>query len=74
MPRVATLAGNIAIYMYRKDHNPPHVHVVLADVEAALAFDGSVLIGKLPAKALKAAKAWIVANKAELEVLWEEMK
>lgn len=73
MPRVATLAGNIAIFMYAKDHNPAHVHVIAGDSDAAMTFDGAILVGKLPAKVRKVAAAWVVQNKGMLVALWEEL-
>lgn len=41
----------IMIKIHGRDHNPPHVHVLSADLSAALAIDdGRVLRGELPGK------------------------
>lgn len=27
MPKILTIASRISVYMYFKDHNPPHIHI-----------------------------------------------
>ena len=56
-----------------KDHNPPHFHVIVSDgSEALIAIsDLRLLDGAVPAKVLKAARAWAAAHKQELHSVWE---
>lgn len=73
MPRVADFDG-IHIYMYAEDHNPPHVHAFHGDDEALLVIaTGAVMAGHLPSRQLRAARDWIVANRAKLMDRWAEL-
>jgi len=48
MPRISEFFG-IAIYMYYKDHSPPHFHAIYAQYDAAVGIDPvEVLEGILP--------------------------
>jgi hypothetical protein len=70
MPRVAEFSG-LKINMYAADHNPPHVHVIYADDEALLAIDdGRIIAGDMPAKQLRAARAWLDANRVAVVARW----
>lgn len=74
MPAVGQFEG-ISLYMYFKDHNPPHVHAFHGDNEVLLVIrDGSVLAGGLPGRHQAAAVAWVVEHTAELAARWEEMQ
>jgi len=67
--------NNIKISLNENDHNPPHVHVsasgwvVLVNIRT-----GEIMAkgGKVPAKALQVALAWIAENKETLLTKWEE--
>jgi hypothetical protein len=51
MPRLSQFYG-IAIYMYYRDHAPPHVHAIYGDEEAVFSIeDGSITDGSLPRRA-----------------------
>lgn len=42
--------------MYKENkgkHNIPHIHVVYAEQEAAVSFDGDILEGKIPRSKMK---------------------
>ncbi len=55
MPRVSAFYG-IAIYIYYRDHQPPHFHAIYGDQEAAIEIaTGAVIAGKLPRRA----KSWL---------------
>jgi len=70
MPQLASFDG-IDIYMYFKDHAPPHVHAFHGDDEAVLLVrDGSIFAGSLPVNKLAVVRAWIEANGRELLARW----
>lgn len=74
MPRVVTISG-IAVNIYPKDHNPPHVHAVFAGDEVQIGIVGAVVInGNLPRPQLAKARAWVMANEAHLMTLWAGMQ
>lgn len=48
MPRVSQFYG-IAIYLYYRDHAPPHFHAIYGDHEAVFEIaTGAVIAGRLP--------------------------
>ena len=72
MPRLASFHG-IDVYMYYKDHAPPHVHAFYGDEEALLLIStGAVYTGSLPARQLARAQEYVLANTAELLMKWAE--
>jgi Domain of unknown function (DUF4160) len=51
VPRISAFYG-IAIYMYYRDHAPPHFHAIYGEHEATVAIEtADVLEGKLPRRA-----------------------
>lgn len=73
MPVISRFYG-ILIAMYFNDHNPPHFHAKYSGYEAMFAFDGTVLEGEMPKRALVFVQEWIVLHKAELEDNWNRAK
>lgn len=74
MPTIAQFLG-IAVAMYYRDHNPPHVHVIYAGFEALLAIeDARVLRGKLPPTAMMIVRRWIVLRRDALLANWERAR
>ncbi|WP_299073222.1 DUF4160 domain-containing protein [uncultured Paraglaciecola sp.] len=59
------------IAMYFKDHNPPHFHAKYSGYEALFNFEGEVLEGERPSRAVKFVMEWISYHKEELEENWE---
>ena len=58
MPRISSFFG-IVIYMYFKDHNPPHFHAVYGDFSAEISIKDFALIeGKLPPRAMSLVIEW----------------
>lgn len=51
MPELARFFG-IVIYMNWRDHNPPHIHACYGEHEALISFNGKVIGGGLPKRAL----------------------
>jgi hypothetical protein len=58
MPRLSTFYG-LVIYMYWRDHAPPHFHAEYGDHEALIVIaDGPVSAGSLPPRALRLVREW----------------
>ncbi len=73
MPTLCRFYGLIIrMYLKRKEHNPPHVHVIYGEDYAAIKIaNGAVIEGYLPPKALALAKEWIQLNKKALIHMWD---
>lgn len=73
MPTIAYFFGiRIVMYVRKKEHNPPHVHVFYQDDEATFSTQsGEMLEGALPVKQRKEVKAFILQYREELEEMWE---
>ena len=70
MPRVSEFYG-IAIYIYYRDHAPPHFHAIYGGDEAVFEIaTGTVLAGRLPRRARVLVEDWLGAHRAELEHDW----
>ena len=71
MPKICQFYG-IAIYMYWRDHAPPHVHAVYAQFEAEIEIaTGRVERGHLPPRARRLVRAWVLRHTRELALNWE---
>jgi len=70
MPRLAEFYG-IAIYMYFRDHAPPHFHAIYGryDAEVEIA-SGEILKGTLPRRAARLVGEWRQEYRRELEENW----
>ncbi len=73
MPVISRFYG-IVIIMYFNDHNPPHLHAKYSGDEALLTFDGDVLQGGLPGRAMKLVKEWALLHREELLNNWEKAR
>lgn len=70
MPAISMFYG-IVIYMYYRDHMPPHFHARYQGQEAVFSFEGDLMEGELPARQKKLIAAWAVLNSEDLEANWE---
>ena len=71
MPRISEFFG-IAIYMYYKDHAPPHFHAIYAQYDAAIGVDPiEVMEGRLPRRAQSLVFEWAASYQDELRTNWE---
>jgi hypothetical protein len=53
MPPISEFYG-IAVYIYYRDHNPPHFHAIYGESEAIIEIStGGILEGRLPRRAAK---------------------
>ena len=66
MPELSRFFG-IIIAMYWSDHNPPHFHARYGGYRAAIHFDGRVLEGGLPRRALSMVREWLAQHRSELQ-------
>lgn len=71
MPVIAVIAG-VKIYMYFKDHNPPHFHAKEGSEEEVFDLDGKSLRGGVSPKKSKKIRNWAKDNKDFLNDQWNE--
>jgi hypothetical protein len=70
VPRISYFYG-ISIYMYHRDHAPPHFHAIYGSHEAEIAVrTRRVLKGRLPRRALALVRQWGKLHEAELIEAW----
>jgi Domain of unknown function (DUF4160) len=73
VPRISAFYG-IAIYMYvGREHPPPHFHAIYAEFEAQVAFDGTIVHGRLPRRAAGLVAEWAQLHSSELEANWHRV-
>ena len=71
MPRISEFYG-IAIYMYYRDHPPPHFHAIYAEHEAIVdVVTGEIIEGSLPRRARSLVKDWATDHTEELQDNWD---
>jgi hypothetical protein len=75
MPRISSFYG-IAIYMYwdERHHGRPHFHARYAGQAASIAFDGKVIAGSLPRRALVLVREWAALRGEQLAANWERAR
>ena len=70
MPKISEFFG-IAIYIYYREHQPPHFHAMYGGAEVLVAIDTlSVISGHLPPRALGLAMEWAALHQKELLLVW----
>ncbi len=71
MPRISQFHG-IAVYMYYRDHAPPHFHAIDAEYEAVVEIaTATIMAGELPRKASALVTEWAEAHREQLQRNWE---
>ena len=71
MPRLSEFYG-IVVYMYWKDHQPPHFHAIYGESEALVRIaDGQFVAGSLPRTAARLVREWAEQHRTELVANWE---
>jgi len=74
MPCISRFFG-IAIFIWFRDHEPPHFHAVYGESEASLRIDTlEVATGSLPRRALALVLEWASLHRAELLEDWERAR
>jgi hypothetical protein len=70
LPRLSEFYG-IVIYMYFRDHAPPHFHATYGSDEAVVAIHSARLIaGRLPKRALGLVMTWARLHRDQLLANW----
>ena len=65
LPRISVFYG-IAIYMYYRDHAPPHFHALYGEFEATVSIEtGDLLEGRLPRRARSLVSEWVMSHRDE---------
>jgi hypothetical protein len=71
MPRISQFYG-ISIYMYYRDHAPPHFHAIYAEHEAEFSIETTTIVdGELPRKARGLVREWAETHRDELQRNWD---
>lgn len=75
MPRVSYFYGiTITMYWRERDHPVPHFHAEYSGERASITFDGKVLAGSLPPRALRLVEEWARLHEDELLANWERAR
>ncbi|HCE45776.1 MAG TPA: transcriptional regulator [Lentisphaeria bacterium] len=70
MPVISRFFG-IIIYMYWRDHAPPHFHAKYAGEEVEIEIESGKVLGSMNKRALKMIQEWRESNKADLLEDWK---
>lgn len=71
MPKVVSIDG-VDVYMYFRDHAPPHVHAFYGDDEVLVVVrDGTVYQGSIPANKLALVQQYVAEHAAALLARWD---
>lgn len=74
MPRISYFYG-ISVYMYYRDHAPPHIHAIYAEHEAEIEIDSAATLdGKLPRKARSLVAEWVELHRDALRQNWQRAR
>jgi len=74
MPKISEFYG-ISIFMYYRDHPPPHFHAQYAGQQVLISIDsGDVISGTVPSRALGMVREWAKLRRAELAADWERAR
>ena len=73
MPTISNFYGIIILmHFLDREHNPPHIHAVMAEREASFKIsNGEIVNGVFPKRAHRLVKEFIKQNKNELMEMWE---
>src|SRR5688500_11379968 len=71
MPCISRFYG-ISVYLYYRDHAPPHVHAIYGEHEAEIDIaTATISHGSLPTKARSLVAEWAAAHRDELQQNWD---
>lgn len=72
MPKISEFFG-ISIYVYYREHLPPHFHALYGGQEVLVAIeDLSIVAGSLPPRAMGMVTEWASQHARELQRVWEQ--
>jgi|GEM_PF-272301 len=73
MPCVKIING-VKLYIYMRDHNPPHFHAMIAEYEELIVIsDLSTYSGSIPSRHRKKVINWAPNNKSYLNSEWNRL-
>ena len=70
--KVKSKCCGIKVFLYWKDHNPPHIHFTYGDYECSISVLDRIVDGQAPAKVIAKVNEWINLHEAEILSLWEK--
>jgi hypothetical protein len=70
MPEISRFLG-ISIFMYYRDHEPPHFHAVYGEFEITVEIERGLVTGRFPRRALSLVLEWCLLHKTELLAGWD---
>lgn len=74
MPKISEFYG-ISIFMYYRDHPPPHFHAQYAGKQVLISIESSdVISGAVPPRALGMVREWAKLRREELAADWERAR
>jgi hypothetical protein len=74
MPRISSFYG-IDIYIYYRDHPPPHFHAQYGGAKAEIEIDSlTIIAGNLPNRAEGLVAEWAEEHREELQTNWERAR
>lgn len=74
MPQISRFFG-IIISMYYDEHNPPHFHATYGEYNAEIdIYKLSIIVGKLPSRALGLVIEWAAIHQKELIENWKRIE
>lgn len=72
MPKVSEFFG-IAVYVYYREHFPPHFHAVYGDDEILVSIgDLSLICGRFAPRAVGLVMEWATIHQEELKAVWAQ--
>ena len=71
MPEISRFYG-IIIYLYWRDHNPPHIHFAFGDYQCTIDIAGRTVEGNAPAKVINKVNKWLDIHAEEVMQLWKD--
>ncbi|MBT3232296.1 MAG: DUF4160 domain-containing protein [Calditrichaeota bacterium] len=69
MPIISRFFG-IIIFIFWRDHNPPHFHARYGDDEVIVEIESGVVTGRMPNRALALIQEWRILHIKELMDNW----
>lgn len=73
MPEISRFYG-IIIYLYWRDHNPPHIHFAFGDYECTMDIVRRTVEGTAPAKVISRVNKWLDIHAEEVMELWNNAR
>jgi hypothetical protein len=70
MPEISRFLG-ISIFMYYRDHEPPHFHAEYGEFEITVEIERGLVTGPFPRRALSLVLEWWLLHKAERLAGWD---